>query len=83
MAIALYDNNIPFVLAKAQEILNMIKGTDLCGIVPKDVIPKYCESCFPEEDNIIDFLNPWDEESIVDVIRKHAMWYPLEPIELA
>jgi hypothetical protein len=82
MAIALYNNDIPFVLAKAQEMLNMIKGADYCGIVPENITPKYCHSCFPDKDKIIDFINPWHEEIIVEVIKKHAVWYPIERLEL-
>ena len=83
MAIALSENDVPFILADAQELLRMLKGIDYCGIVPKDVTPKYCHNCFPREDNIIDFINPWHDKEVVEVIKKYATWYPLDRLELA
>ena len=83
MAIALSEHDIPFVLADAQALLQMLKGTDYCGIVPKDMTPKYCHSCFPDEDKIIDFINPWHDEKIAGVIKKYATWYPLDRLKLA
>lgn len=56
-AIALYKNNIPFKLWDAKEILAMVSGTDYIGIVPEGVTPVYCQSYFPQEDHIIDFMN--------------------------
>ena len=82
MAIALFDNNIPFILTEAQGMLHMLEGSDYCGIVPKSVIPKYCHSCFPEEDEIIDFINPWHDKEIIEVIENYATWYPLDKLEL-
>jgi hypothetical protein len=82
MAIALSEREIPFILANARELLNMLKGTDYCGIVPKEMIPKYCHSCFPEEDPIIDFINPWHDEIIAEVVKQYAVWYPIERVKL-
>jgi hypothetical protein len=81
MAIALFENNIPFILIHAQEMLLMLKGIDCLGIVPDDVTPKYCHSLFPKEDQIIDFINPWHDEEIVKVIKKHAEWYPTDVLK--
>jgi hypothetical protein len=81
MAIALFENNIPFILIHAQEMLLMLKGIDCLGIVPDDVTPKYCHSLFPKEDQIIDFINPWHDEEIVKVIKKYAEWYPIDVLK--
>ena len=67
---------------KLRASLHMLEGGDYCGIVPKSVIPKYCHSCFPEEDKIIDFVNPWHDKEIIEVIEKYATWYPLDKLEL-
>jgi len=48
---------IPFQLSNAREIFNMVTGNDYIGIVPDYVTPRYCNSFFPPEDNIIDFMN--------------------------
>ncbi len=61
----------------------VVEGSDYCGIVPKSMIPKYCHSCFPEEDEIIDFINPWHDKGVIEVIKEYATWYPLDKLELA
>jgi hypothetical protein len=43
-AIALYNQNIPFRLLDAKEILAMVSETDYIGIVPEKVMPVYCQS---------------------------------------
>lgn len=65
MALALYDNEIVVQLAAAEEILKMLTGEDYVGFVPRGVTPRYCASCFPEEeeDDIISFEDPWMLES--------------------
>jgi hypothetical protein len=83
MAIALFDNNIPFILTDVQGLLHMLEGSDYCGIVPKSMMPKYCHNCFPEEDEIIDFINPWHDKEVIEVIKKYATWYPIDKLELA
>ena len=76
IAIALYNNNIPFYLWQAEEIYKMVCGTDYIGIVPQEVFPRYCHSLFSEEkENIIDFMNlGWEE---TDKIIPAAEWYPI------
>jgi len=80
MAIALYKNNIPFILRDAEEILRMITGIDYIGIVPDTVFPRYCHGLFPENDRIIDFMNLGFEK--VDKITENASWYPVEEVDL-
>ena len=58
----------------------MAIGIDYIGIVPEKVIPRYCHSYFPKEDNIIDFMNLGYEKS-EEIIRK-AFWYPIDKIQL-
>jgi hypothetical protein len=83
MAIALHEHRVPFTLAEGDAILRMLKGIDFVGLVPKNVTPKYCHACFPAEDQIIDFLDPWHEPEVAKAIREHAHWYALAPYELA
>lgn len=82
MAVALAEKKIPFILSDANEILRMIKGTDYIGIVPENVLPRYCHSFFPAEDKIIDFMNPWHDKEIYEFIEKNAVWYKIKIIEL-
>lgn len=77
-AIALYNNHVPFYLSEAEEIYNMICGTDYIGIVPQEVFPgSHCYSLFPEdEEQIIDFMNlDWEES---DKIIAVAEWYSID-----
>ena len=80
MAIALHDNNIPFILREAGEILHMVSGNDYIGIVPDYQVPRYCYNLFPAKDRIIDFMNLGYEDS--NEIIKRAYWYPLERIDI-
>ena len=79
MAIALYENRIPFMLDRAEALLNMATGNDYIGIVPDYITPRYCNSLFPDEDRIIDFLHLDYEEE--EIIIPNAYWYTLEKIE--
>lgn len=80
MALALYINNISFVLEKAEEILRMIKGIDFIGIVPETIIPRYCYGFFHDEDRINDFVN-LGFERVKEIIEK-SYWYPIEEVRL-
>ena len=46
------------MLSDPEEIVRMITGTDYIGILPDNVVPRYCANLFPHEDRIIDFMNP-------------------------
>jgi len=81
IAIALYKNEIPFILGKAEEIYRMASGVDYIGIVPENVTPRYCDSYFPAVDKIIDFMN-LDTEKSNEIIKK-AFWYPLPGVKLS
>ena len=80
MAIALYENKIPFQLTDMEEIARMVTGNDFIGIVPDTIFPRYCNSLFPKEDNIIDFMNLGFKKDITPRIIEKTYWYPLEDI---
>ena len=75
-ALAFYKNNVPFKLSQAEEIYNMICGTDYIGIVPEEIFPRYCHSFFEDDDEkIIDFMNlGWEK---TDKIIAAAEWYQI------
>lgn len=83
-ALGLHKYNIPFRLNNARGISKMLKGEDFIGLVPEDVIPKYCSGLFPKEDEIIDYFNPWmgEDNELTEFISKKAFWYPLDPVKL-
>lgn len=78
MAVALFENKMPFQLRDAEEIVSMVTGSDFIGIVPDTIFPRYCHSLFPKEDKIIDFMNLGFDQEIVPKIIEKAFWYPLE-----
>lgn len=83
MAVALYNNSVPFELSDAENILPMVTGNDYIGIVPESIFPRYCHGLFPKEDQIIDFMNLGYDKNKTSKIVKKAYWYPLERIVLA
>ncbi len=82
MALALYENKIPFELSDAEQILDMVSGNDFIGIVPDNIVPRYCHSLFPQKDRIIDFMNLNFEKELESKIIEKTQWYPLDNIEL-
>jgi len=82
MAVALYENGIPFQLRDMEEVFNMVTGNDFIGIVPDTICPVYCHSFFPKEDNIIDFMNLGSDKDMKPKIIEKAVWYPLEEISV-
>lgn len=81
MAVALYQQNIPFILFKKEAMLRMVEGDDCIGIVPYNCTPKYCHSEFPEEDKIEDFMNlPFEEEDAKAMLSAVA-WYPMPTLK--
>ena len=80
MAVALHENNIPFNLRDADEIVRMVTGNDYIGIVPDTVFPRYCHSLFPKEDKVIDFMNLGTDKEITEALIPKIHWYPLEEV---
>lgn len=80
MALALHKHNIPFNLRDAEALYRMATGADYIGIVPEYITPRYCQSLFPKEDRIIDFMNLFEEDEAE--VSKKTFWYPLDKIEL-
>ena len=82
MAVAMHENNIPFKLWEADEIVRMVTGNDYIGIVPDTVFPRYCHSLFPKEEKIIDFMNLGFDKELIEALLPFIYWYPLEEIIL-
>ena len=78
--LALMTLNIPVYLHNGFEIVAMVTGQDWIGIVPEGVIPRYCDSYFPNEGKMLQFMNlPFEE---TDAVIKAAEWYPEKEIQL-
>ena len=79
--LALVRNNIPVYLNDAELLADRLTEKEKIGIVPQGVIPKYCDSYFPNE-NIIDFINlPYDKDD-TEKMLPYCSWYLIEEIEL-
>ena len=69
------------MLRDAKEILARFEETDYIGIVPHNIIPKYCEGMFPAEyGRVVDFMHVYDEE--IQEFGLQIIWLPEEPAEL-
>ena len=79
--LSLSGAGLPVILDNAEEILARLEGTDYVGIVPHHVIPKYCESKFPERcGRVIDFMHVYDEN--LERLAPAIEWLPEEPASL-
>ena len=80
--ISLIEAGLPVVIRDSREILNILEGNGYIGIVPHDVVPRYCEDMFPEKyGKVIDFIHIYEEEknSFGDMIE----WLPETEAELS
>ena len=67
--LAIRDMNLPVVLNDSGLLLARLKGEENLGIVPRGIIPRYCEGRFPNEE-IHSFMNVYeDEEAIVPYVK--------------
>ena len=77
--VAIHDAGMPVVLRKAEAILTRFRGEDMVGVVPRDIIPSYCEGMFPQNYGVIlDFIHVYDEDCWCDQIE----WLPEEETRL-
>ena len=77
--LALKEYGTPVYLHYGQKLKERILETELVGIVPETVFPRYCESMFPEM-NIIDFMHLPDENR--EQIANKCIWLTEKEIEL-
>lgn len=61
--IAIKRMGYPVILNKAEKLAERLSGTEIIGIVPMDITPRYCENLFPGK-NIINFINLYEEEKV-------------------
>lgn len=74
--LAIKDMHLPVALNDSSLLLARLKGEENIGIVPRGVIPRYCESRFPNEE-IHTFMNIYtDEEAIIPYVKWQAISMP-------
>ena len=78
--LALSAAGLPVFLSDADAMLARFDGSDLVGIVPHHIFPRYCEDWFPESyGEIIDFMHVYDEE--MALYGEAIQWLPPEEAE--
>ena len=83
LLIALDDRGVSFVLERREEMLSMLRGEDLLGIVPEDIPLGYNHGDFPEEDKIHSFIHLTVIEETCGSLPDSIAWYPLETLSPA
>ena len=76
---ALHRAGVPVLLRDAAFLKERLQGTERVGIVPKGVIPAYCQSYFPGE-QVESFMNLPAENRAQ--FAQATRWQRLEPLEL-
>ena len=76
---ALHRAGVPVLLRDAAFLKERLQGTERVGIVPKGVIPAYCQSHFPGEQGE-SFMNLPEENRAQ--FAQATRWQRLEPLEL-
>lgn len=73
--LALRAQGLPVILDDHQLLLQRCTGDELIGIVPEEILPRYCSSWFKQK--IIDFINI--ERKDKKIIEKAQWEYPQMP----
>lgn len=77
--LALCRAGIPVVISDGKKLIERVMGTEKVGVVPQDIIPKYCHSYFPKED-IISFINlPYEN---TEKVAERCIWQNIREIKL-
>ena len=75
--VSIKEAGYPIVIDEGEAILARFKATDYIGIVPHNVITRYCESMFDKKYGIIlDFMHVYNEE--LEKFGDKIEWLPLE-----
>lgn len=85
--LALLDAGFPVRMFDAEQMAARAAETDLLGIVPQGVIPKYCYGRFDYDKRVFDFLNLPDDEKYEPGMKERLLdriqWRPQYIPELA
>ena len=77
--LALHRSGLPVVIFDGKELAARVAGVDKIGIVPQGVLPRYCESLFPNE-KILDFMNlPYDNR---EKFASYVVWQDVPEVRL-
>ena len=78
--LALVRNNIPVSLYEAEELAARVRADDKIGIVPDGVMPFYCSSYFPDDENISDYMNIelYEDKEQWKKVIENVIWQEIE-----
>ena len=77
--LALCRAELPVIINDGETLIERVKGTEKVGVVPQGIIPKYCNSYFPNED-IISFMNlPYEN---TDIVAEKCVWQDIRDVKL-
>ena len=78
--LALVRNNIPVSLYEAEELAARVRADDKIGIVPDGVMPFYCSSYFPDDENISDYMNIelYEDKERWKKVIENVIWQEIE-----
>ena len=76
---ALSREKLPVFLHDADIFIQRLQGTEKVGIVPMNVIPKYCSNYFPDE-KIILYMNLPIENP--EEVAKKCVWQDIKEVHL-
>lgn len=72
--LSLRQMGMPVWIHEAEQLAQRITGEELIGFVPHYVLPRYCDSWFPDQD-VIDYMHLPDEKR--DEVLAVTQWHPL------
>ena len=78
--LALVRNNIPVSLYEGEELVARVRADDKIGIVPDGVMPFYCSSYFPDDENISDYMNIelYEDKERWKKVIENVTWQEIE-----
>ncbi len=77
--LALHKAGFPVAVHDAEKLKERLLGTELVGIVPDYVFPRYCHSYF-EKDGCISFMHlPYED---TEAMAAKCTWYPIPEVKL-
>ena len=78
--LALVRNNIPVSLYEGEELAARVRADDKIGIVPDGVMPFYCSSYFPDDENISDYMNIelYEDKERWKKVIENVIWQEIE-----
>ncbi len=79
--LALREHKLPVFLFDSELFKRRLLETEMIGVVPEDVTPRYCESMFPGDEVHAFMQLPWEEPE-KSLVAAKCEWFPEPEAEL-